>query len=121
MTFPWPDQATRTQREAVGEACRTLLARRSEICLAEQIGLTKLYNAMDDGAYADLKALHKTLDEAVVACYGWPKSVAQDDAELVTRLTELNRQISTGEREYHPFEYLTDEHDAADEIVGGGG
>jgi hypothetical protein len=106
MTFPWPDSATAPQREAVAAACRRLLARRSELCLAENIGLTKLYNAMDEGAYADLKALHRELDEAVADCYGWPKSIAQDDAEIVTRMTELNRQISTGEREYHPFAYL---------------
>jgi len=28
------------------------------------------------------------------------------DGEIVTRLTELDRQISQGEREYHPFAYL---------------
>ncbi|MDQ1614427.1 MAG: hypothetical protein QOJ60_366 [Actinomycetota bacterium] len=38
--------------------------------------------------------------------YGWPASVAQDDAELVQRLTELNRQIATGERSYDPFSHL---------------
>jgi hypothetical protein len=103
MTFPWPDTATAAQREIVADACRRLLARRSELCLAENIGLTKLYNAMDEGAYADLKALHRELDEAVADCYGWPKAIAQDDAEIVGRLTELNRQITTGEREYHPF------------------
>ena len=105
-TFPWPDGATESQREAVAEECRRLLTRRAELCLAENVGLTKLYNAMDDGAYTDLKALHRALDEAVADCYGWPKSVAQDDAELVTRLTELNRQISQGERPYDPFAYL---------------
>lgn len=83
-----------------------MLARRSEICRTENIGLTALYNAMDEGAYSDLKALHKTLDEAVADCYGWPKSIAQDDAEIVTRLTELNRQITQGERMYTPFAYL---------------
>ena len=31
---------------------------------------TKLYNAMDEGAYVDLKALHRELDEAVADCYG---------------------------------------------------
>jgi hypothetical protein len=86
--------------------CRRLLARRSEICLAENIGLTKLYNAMDDGAYTDLKQLHRELDEAVAACYGWPKSIAQDDAEIVKRLTELNREIVEGRRGYHPFACL---------------
>lgn len=103
MTFPWPDQTTAAQREAVAEACRALLARRSEICRGEQIGLTTLYNRMDEGAYTDLKAQHKTLDEAVVACYGWPKKIAQDDAALVIHLTELNRAITTDGRAYHPF------------------
>lgn len=58
---------------------------------------------MDDGAYTDLEALHKELDEAIADCYGWPKSIAQDDKELVQRLTELNRQIIEGERTYTPF------------------
>ncbi len=53
----------------------------------------------------DLQRLHRALDEAV-ACYGWPKSVAQDDAELVRRLTALNRQIVEGEVSYLPFAYL---------------
>ena len=103
MTFPWPDTATAEQRERVADVCRRLLARRSEICLAENIGLTTLYSAVDEGAYTDLSALHRELDEAVADCYGWPKAVAQDDRELVRRLTELNRAIATGERPYTPF------------------
>ena len=51
---------------------------------------------MDDGAYVDLKKLHRGLDEAVAASYGWPKSIAQDDGEIVQRLTELNREITEG-------------------------
>jgi hypothetical protein len=49
-TFPWPDPVTDAQRERVAEASRRLLARRGEICTSESIGLTKLYNAVDDGA-----------------------------------------------------------------------
>lgn len=103
MTFAWPDPSTETQREQVAEASRRLLARRTEICATEDIGLTKLYNAVDEGAWADLKALHRELDVAVAACYGWPASVAQDDREIVRRLSELNRDISEGRREYAPF------------------
>lgn len=103
-TFAWPDPVTDAQRERVAEASRRLLSRRTEICSAEQIGLTKLYNAVDDGAWTDLKALHKELDEAVVDCYGWPKTVAQDPKDLVRRLTELNREIVEGRREYGPFD-----------------
>ncbi len=103
-TFPFPCPVTDVQREAVAEASRTLVARRSEICLDRQIGLTKLYNQMDEGAWADLRALHRRLDEAVAAAYGWPASIAQDADETNRRLLELNRAIAAGERPYAPFE-----------------
>jgi len=38
-TFPWPSG----KRDAIADVARRLIARRSEICLAESIGLTKLY------------------------------------------------------------------------------
>lgn len=98
-TFPWPEGSTADiARESVA-----LLARRSEICLERQIGLTKLYNEVDDGAYRDLRELHVALDEAVAAAYGWPASVAHDPQESNRRLLELNRAIAAGEIEYQPF------------------
>ncbi len=103
MTFPFPDPVTDEQRERVAEASRRLLARRTEICTTEQIGLTKLDNTVDEGAWADLRALHRELDEAVAECYGWPRSVAQDDRELVRLLTERHREVSGGRRGYAPF------------------
>jgi len=103
MSFPWPDALADGQRERVAEASRRLLARRTEICTTERIGLTKLYNAVDEGAWADLKVLHKKLDEAVADCYGWPRGMAQDGPEIVRRLTELNREIIEG-RSYAPFD-----------------
>ena len=81
-----------------------MISRRSEICLERQIGLTKLYNEVDDGAYRDLRELHDALDEAVAAAYGWPASAAHDPQESNRRLLELNRAIAAGEVEYRPFE-----------------
>ena len=101
-TFPWPNP-TSAQREAIASASRTLYERRSALCLEHNLGLTKLYNLMDDGGFQDLKKLHKTLDEAVVAAYGWPKSGAQDAEHLVARLRDLNHQISDGKVSYAPF------------------
>lgn len=101
-TFPWPDPATDAQRDRVAEASRQPLSRRTEICSTEQIGLTRLYSAVDDGAWADLLALHRDLDEAVADCYGWPRQNAQNGPEIVRRLTELNRSIIEG-RPYAPF------------------
>jgi len=80
-----------------------LTSRRSEICLERQIGLTKLYNEVDDGAYRDLRELHDALDEAVAAAYGWPVSAAHDPQESNRLLLELNRAIAAGEIDYRPF------------------
>jgi hypothetical protein len=99
-TFPWPSG----NRDAVADVARRLYARRSEICLERNIGLTKLYNQMEDGAWAELRELHRELDEAVAAAYGWPASVAHDSGESNRRLLELNQAIAAGEVDYASFE-----------------
>lgn len=103
MTFPFPAPVSGEARARVAAASSALYARRSELCREHDIGLTKLYNLMDDGAFADLRALHLELDRAVVAAYGWPESIAQDGPELVRRLTERNQEIAEGRRPYDPF------------------
>ncbi len=110
VTFPWPS-ATEAQREAIAAASRAVYERRSELCAKHGIGLTKLYNQVDDGAFQDLVELHKALDEAVAAAYGWPKSIAQLPEETNARLLTLNQKIVAGETEYRPFEYLSDDGD----------
>ena len=102
-TFPWP-QPTDAQRDEIGDLARRLIERRQAICAEREIGLTKLYNEVDEGAYADLRKLHEQLDEVVAAAYGWPKSAAHDPAESNRRLFELNRAIVAGEVAYHPFD-----------------
>jgi hypothetical protein len=102
-TFPWPYPIDAANREGVAQAARLLLARRSEICDQEQIGLTQLYNRVDEGAWTELADLHRDLDQAVAACYGWPSSIAQNDTEIVRRLKVLNAAIAAGTRPYDPF------------------
>jgi hypothetical protein len=102
-TFPWPDPITDTQREEIAELARKIVARRQEICLERQIGLTSLYNEVDDGAYADLAILHRKLDEAVCVAYGWPRSIAGNPDETNARLLALNQEIAAGKRLYDPF------------------
>ncbi len=104
-TFPWP-QPNDAQREAIATASRAVYALRSELCRQRQIGLTKLYNQLDEGAFQDLRELHKSLDEAVAAAYGWPKSIAQNPEETNARLLALNLAIDAGDVEYRPFDYL---------------
>jgi hypothetical protein len=98
-TFPWPTGS----RQEIADVAKRLYARRSEICSDEQIGLTKLYNQVDEGAWTDLHDLHRELDEAVAATYGWPRSVAHDPDETNRRLLALNRAIVAGEIPYDPF------------------
>ena len=101
-TFVWPD-ADDDHRKLIGDSSRRLYERRSEICLADQIGLTTLYNRVDDGAHEDLAALHRNLDHAVASAYGWPTAVADDDAETVRRLRALNADVAGGRLPYDPF------------------
>jgi hypothetical protein len=100
-TFPWP-APNAGEKAAVEQASLALLARRREIAVSDQIGLTNLYNLVDDGAYQDLVKLHRTLDEAVVAAYHWPVSIAQNRDELRRRVWALNQQISQGKGIYAP-------------------
>ncbi|MGW2542089.1 Eco57I restriction-modification methylase domain-containing protein, partial [Kitasatospora sp. NPDC001574] len=74
LTFPRP---TPTQRLA--DSSRTLVAERREIMVRRGLGLTKLYNKVNDpdvdGAgdtdVARLRQIHADLDQAVMAAYGW--------------------------------------------------
>ncbi|MBX4171856.1 hypothetical protein K3M35_25035 [Rhodococcus sp. DMU2021] len=101
-TYPWPSP-TSAERQHVAEAARDLINRRQEISRTEQIGLTALYNRVDEGAYSDLFNLHKRLDAAVADCYHWPRKIAQDRFELLQRIGTLNQQIGQGVGQYDPF------------------
>ncbi len=101
-TFPWPDPSP-PQREAVADLARRTYAHRSEICRERQIGLTTLYNQVDDGAFAELSDLHRALDESVALAYGWPRAIAHDSTESNARLLALNEEVASGELRYAPF------------------
>ncbi len=101
-TFPWP-MPTDERRQQIADLARRVIERRQEICGDREIGLTTLYNDIDDGAYADLRGLHEDVDKAVAAAYGWPASAASDPDESNRLLLELNKRIAAGEVEYEPF------------------
>jgi hypothetical protein len=105
-TFPWPPAPTLAQRQAAAGTCVAMMERRAAICAAQGIGLTALYNQVDEGAWADLAGLHRRLDEAVAAAYGWPPAIAQDPDQTNARLLELNRAVAEGRTTYEPFAYL---------------
>ena len=102
-TFPWP-QPSAADRESIGEISARLIERRQAICVEREIGLTDLYNQVDEGAWRDLRELHEELDRAVVGAYGWPTGITNDPLELKTRLAALHAEISSGAVPYDPFE-----------------
>lgn len=106
-TFPWP-QPEQAARAEIGDIAKRLIERRQSICVDNDIGLTVLYNQVEEGAWADLADLHRQLDEAVAQAYGWPANVAHDPVEAKARLADLYRQIRDG-LAYAPFEYLAED------------
>jgi len=73
-TFPRPSAT-----EELVQVGRTLDNERREIMLRRSLGLTKLYNLINDSALVDsadtdvarLRQIHVALDQAVLASYGW--------------------------------------------------
>lgn len=98
--FPTPDEA---QRDEIGQLAVALHSVRDRLSLELQVGMTKLYNEIDDGDHRELLEIHSRLDEAVCAAYGWPKRLTSDTDERNSRLTALVRAIDTGAVAYAPF------------------
>lgn len=103
--FPFPNADT-VARQAIREVAASLHMHRSR-CLRENLKytLTDVYNAMErlraeedptpddrrlneNGGISTLLHLHRTLDAAVAAAYGWPVNIS--DTEILRRLVELN-------------------------------
>ena len=100
--FPWPpgqEPADDPKVKAIGEAARALVEKRdawlnpagaTSADLAKRT-LTNLYNAPPTW----LEGLHRALDAAVLAAYGWPAALA--DGEMLERLLALNgERAATG-------------------------
>lgn len=101
-TFPWPEPNA-GQRERIGVLAADLIAARQAITVREGIGLTAFYNAVDEGAWQQVAKLHRELDEAVLAAYGYPRALRDDPLELKARLAGLHADIEAGRRVYTPF------------------
>jgi len=73
-TFPRPEST-----DCLAEVGKTLDTERREIMIRRDLGLTKLYNLVNDPDITDsadpdvarLRRIHVELDEAVMAAYGW--------------------------------------------------
>jgi hypothetical protein len=88
-TFPFP-RPTDEQRSAIEEAVRSLVQLRDGWLKARpDRTLTGLYNEQPTW----LQHAHKTLDEVVMAAYGWADDPADD--EVLRRLLDLNFERAT--------------------------
>lgn len=113
--MPLPPEEFRTRLEAFVEKWRTWNGSEKEAAQPFLIELLACYGVewkaagirleyrLPSGAWADLRDLHRQLDEAVAAAYGWPRKVAHDADETNRRLLERNRDIAAGKIDYHPF------------------
>ncbi|HET6571456.1 MAG TPA: DNA methyltransferase [Solirubrobacterales bacterium] len=100
-TFPWP-QPDEGVREEIGAVAGQLIEQRQAVCVEQRIGLTDLYNRVDEGAWSEIAALHSRLDESVARAYGWESAVAHDPLEAKARLARLHAEILAG-APYAPF------------------
>lgn len=116
-SYPVPVEVT-----ALEHLGRTLDSDRREIMLRRQLGLTKLYNLVndpgvhdpDDPDIARMRAIHVELDEAVMAAYGWSDVPLKHGfhtyrqmerwtvcpearVEILDRLLELNHERAAAE------------------------
>ena len=120
--FPWPPRPEPTDHpayQAISTAARQLHEERDawlnppgvpESRLKKRT-LTNLYNALQvwrgeaqgrvepaAGDFAPrLDVLHRTLDEAVCDAYVWPRSILDDDEEILRRLLALNLERGEGQ------------------------
>lgn len=101
-TFPWP-QSTTEQRAVIGELGRDLHDLRKLLCAEHTVGLQRLYDMLEEGAFQQLAKLHRRLDAEIVAAYRWPRSTAADVRDRNRRLYELNADIVASRTGYKPF------------------
>jgi hypothetical protein len=105
--FPFPDCAEGDRARIAAIAEELVALRKERLRLHPDLTLTALYNVLaklrsgeplteaergihDRGLVGVLRRLHDDLDRAVLAAYGWPTDICDDD--LLIRLVDLNRE-----------------------------
>lgn len=98
-TYPWPSPSDRARQDVA--ACASALREvRRALCHEYQIGMTRLYNLVDEGGFASVLEAQRELDQAVGRAYGWAAGDATDPVSCKARLLELNRAIAASEVPY---------------------
>lgn len=84
-----PDLVERVPEVVSGFPDRIVPRNAKAAAILKNRTLTNLYNTRGTPEGAWLDALHRALDEAVAAAYGWPADLTDD--EILRRLLDLNR------------------------------
>jgi hypothetical protein len=109
-TFPFPSEPPPDAQKATADAAVRIVAARREATAVLGKGLTAVYNKMDEGAFAELRAAHAALDRAVLDCYGLPHSLLDDEPALLDALFDLN-EAAAANPDYAPFAARTMDDD----------
>jgi SAM-dependent methyltransferase len=93
-TFPFPQQATADQAEAIRQKMIEINDYRNGWMVEQQKGITEMYNRYFDEPASKLRKLHDALDALVLKAYGWS---AKDD--VLANLLDLNLELAELESE----------------------
>ena len=93
-TFPFPQQVTAEQAEAIRQQMNELNDYRNAWMVEQQKGITEMYNRYFDEPASKLRKLHDALDALVLKVYGWS---AKDD--VLANLLDLNLELAELEAE----------------------
>ena len=89
-TFPWPQNPSSKQIDAVAYAGREIRRIREEALKHVKGGLRAIYRTLELPGKNELKDAHLALDEAVIAAYGF---VPKDN--LLSQILELNLAVAS--------------------------
>lgn len=92
-TFPWPQQPTRLQIKAVGEAAVALRALRRDSMRKLNYTLRDLYRTLEQPGDNPLRDAHVKLDATVRAAYGMPA-----ETDPLGFLLDLNLALAAKEK-----------------------
>ncbi|MDM8541498.1 hypothetical protein QUF90_10455 [Desulfococcaceae bacterium HSG9] len=86
MTFPFPDNVKKTQKQKVRNIMQELESFRTKEAISRKCTMTKFYNDFFHEPSSNLFKLHKKLDKAVCACYSWKYSRSKSYNDAIFRL-----------------------------------
>jgi hypothetical protein len=98
-TFPWPQQPTTTQIEAVAKAAKALRDERNRIMQVNRWSLRDLYRIIEKPGKNPIRDLQTALDHAVAAAYGF-----NENHDLLEQLLALNFAVSAREEHCEPVQ-----------------